>query len=88
MSNANPSDGDYDTVNISSNVANAPVTVSKHYETTPTMDTGTTNASGSASITFNIGSATGGYTVQVDVNINNGAATCSTSFTPELTFVG
>jgi len=68
---------------VTSNVPNAPLTVTKHYRTVTSYDSGMTNGSGSVSITFDIGSPTIGYTVQVDVNINNGRATCSTSFTPQ-----
>lgn len=83
MSNPTPGTGGDDTVNITSNVPNAPVTISKHYKTTTSTDSGTTDGNGSDSITFNIGHPTAGYTVEVDVSINNGEATCSTSFTPQ-----
>jgi hypothetical protein len=83
MSNPTPTAGANDTVNITSNVPNAPVTIMKYYKTTTSTDTGMTDAAGSASITFSTGHPTVGYTVQVTVNINNGEATCSTSFTPE-----
>ena len=83
MSNPTPGAGGYDTVNVSSNVPNAPVTITKHYKTTTSSDSGTTDANGAASITFNIGHPTVGYTVEVDVSINNGEASCSTSFTPQ-----
>ena len=82
MSNSTPGDSGYETVNITSTVPDAPVTITKYYRTTTTTDTGYTNGSGAASINFDIGHPTVGYTVQVDVNINNGAETCSTSFTP------
>lgn len=83
MSNPDPGDSGDDTVNITSNVPNAPVTIMKYYKTTTSTDSGITDANGSSSITFDIGHPTIGYTVQVSVNINNGAATCSTSFTPQ-----
>jgi hypothetical protein len=83
MSNPTPGDSGNDTVNVSSNVPNSPVTVTKHYKTTTSYDSGTTDGSGSVSITFDIGHPTVGYTVQVGVNVNNGQATCSTSFTPQ-----
>lgn len=83
MSNPTPGDGGDDTVNVTSNVPNVPVVVTKYYETTTSTDSGTTDGSGSASITFSIGHPTIGYTVQVGVNVGNGAATCATSFTPQ-----
>jgi len=82
MSNPTPAPGAEETVNITSNVPNAPVTVTKHYRTTTSYDDGSTNSAGSASIPFSTGSPTPGYTVEVDVSINNGEAACSTSFTP------
>jgi hypothetical protein len=83
MSNPTPGDSGDETVNVTSNVPNAPVLVTKHYKTTTTADSGTTDGGGAASITFDIGSPTIGYTVEVDVSINSGQATCSTSFTPQ-----
>jgi hypothetical protein len=83
MSNSSPADYTNDTVNITSNVPNEPVLITKHYRTTTTNDSGETDADGSASITFDDSGATLGYTVVVDVNINSGEATCSTSFTPQ-----
>lgn len=83
MSNPTPGTSGDETVNISSNVPNAPVTISKHYKTTTSYDSGTTDANGSAAVTFSIGRPTAGYTVEVDVSINNGEASCSTSFTPQ-----
>ena len=83
MSNSTPGDSGDDTVNVTSNVLDAPVLVTKYYKTTTTTDSGTTDGSGSASITFDIGHPTIDYTVQVDVDINNGEAACSTSFTPQ-----
>ena len=83
MSNSNPSDYTDDTVNITSNVADAPVLIDKYYDTLTSTDSGETNSGGSASITFDDSGATLGYTVQVDVSINSGQAICSTSFTPQ-----
>jgi hypothetical protein len=82
-SNPTPGDSGDETVNVTSNVPNAPVLVTKHYKTTTTTDSGTTDGTGSAAITFDIGSPTIGFMVQVDVSINSGEATCSTSFTPQ-----
>jgi len=83
MSNSTPADYTDDTVNITSNVPDEPVLITKYYRTTTSTDTGETDSGGAAAITFNDSGATLGYTVMVDVNINNGEATCSTSFTPE-----
>jgi len=83
MSNPTPGDSGDETVNVTSNVPNAPVLVTKHYKTTTSTDSGTTDGGGSASITFSIGHPTIGYTVEVDVSIGNGEASCSTSFTPQ-----
>jgi hypothetical protein len=83
MARSSPSQYTDDTVNITSDVPNAPVLVTKHYRTTTSANSGETNAAGADSITFYISGATVGYTVQVDVSINNGQASCSTSFTPQ-----
>ena len=83
MSNSSPPDHTDDTVNITSNVPDAPVLITKYYETVASTNSGETNSGGSASITFSDSDATLGYTVQVDVSINSGEATCSTSFTPQ-----
>ena len=83
MSNVTPADYTDDTVNITSNVPDEPVLITKYYKTTTTTDSGETDSGGSASITFDDSGATPGYTVMVDVSINSGQATCSTSFTPQ-----
>jgi hypothetical protein len=83
MSNPNPADYTDDTVNISSNVPDEPVLITKYYKTTTTTDSGETDLGGSASISFDDSGATLGFTVVVNVSINGGEATCSTSFTPE-----
>jgi hypothetical protein len=83
MSNGSPSDYSEDAVNVTSNVPNAPVVITKYYRTTTTTDSGYTNSAGSASIYLYDSGATIGYTVDVDVSVNNGEATCSTSFTPQ-----
>jgi hypothetical protein len=83
MSNSSPADYTDDTVNITSNVPDEPVVITKYYKTVASTDSGETDSGGSTSITFYDSGASPGYTVQVDVNINNGEATCSTSFTPQ-----
>ena len=83
IANSSPADYTYDTVYIGSDVPDAPVLITKYYKTTTSMDSGQTSSGGSAAIPFDDSDATLGYTVQVDVSINNGEATCSTSFTPQ-----
>ena len=68
-------------MNVTSNVPNAPVSLTAHYRTTDSTYTGSTDAAGNASITFGIGRPTIGYTVVVDVTV--GTAACQTSFTPQ-----
>jgi hypothetical protein len=82
VSSSTPNDGGTETVNVSSNVARTPLEVTAHYKTTDSTYAGTTNGAGSASVTFDIGHPTAGYTVRVDININGNAA-CSTEFTPQ-----
>ena len=57
-----------------------PVSVVAHYKTTTSTFGGTTDASGAASIPFDIGGATVANPVAVDVSV--GSAACSSSFTP------
>ncbi len=83
MSNPKPGDSAQDTVIVSSNVPEAPVKITKKYKTTTSIDTAYTSRSGSATITFGVGSPAPHFTVQVNVNVDHGAATCSTSFTPQ-----
>jgi len=81
MYNASPGDGGDVTVNITSNVPNASGTVNVEYKTTTHPYPFQTDGGGSASVTFDIGHPTVGYTVSVQVTI--GSASCSTSFTPQ-----
>ena len=83
MSNDKPAGTAQDTVIVSSNLPEAPVRITKKYETTTSIDSGYTNSSGAETITFGVGDPTPYFTVQVDVSVKNGAATCSTSFTPQ-----
>jgi hypothetical protein len=76
-----PGTGGEQTVYVSSNVPNASVAIAVHYKTTTHPFTGSTNAAGTAAITFSIGRPTAGYRVNVGVTV--GAASCSTSFTPQ-----
>ncbi|HEX4434685.1 MAG TPA: hypothetical protein VH012_07640 [Acidimicrobiales bacterium] len=80
MSNSSPPDGYEETATITSNQPNASVTLSKHYSTTTSTNSGITDGTGEAAISFNIGSAAQGYPVVVYATV--GAASCSTGFTP------
>ena len=82
MSDPTPAGNAQDTVTVSSDVPEAPVKITKKYETTTSVDTGYTDHSGSATLTFGVGNPAPNFTVQVSVNVGNGTATCSTSFTP------
>jgi len=81
MANPAPGDGGSETVSVTSNQPNTPIGVMLHYKTTTSSYAGTTDSSGSGSVTFGIGRPTIGYTVQV--NITAGQATCTTAFTPQ-----
>lgn len=83
MSNPHPAKRSTTDVLVAT-AAGAGVTASAHYKTTVTTHTGAADGSGHASIAFNIGGATTGYTVTVEVTVSSGAhtASCSTSFTP------
>ena len=62
-------------------IKDAPIGVMLHYRTTTSSHAGTTDGSGSGSVTFGIGRPTIGYTVRV--NITAGQASCATAFTPQ-----
>jgi hypothetical protein len=85
MTNPKPAGSAQDTVVVSSNLPEAPVKITKKYETTTSFDTGYTSLSGAATVTFGVGNPVPYFTVRVDVNVGTGkkAATCSTSFTPQ-----
>ena len=83
MSNPKPGGSAQETVTVSSNVPEAPLRITKKYKTTTSIDTGYTNSTGAATITFGVGEPAPYFTVQVDVSVDKGAATCSTSFTPQ-----
>lgn len=82
MANATPGDGGTDSVNVTSNVPNAPIAVTLYYKTTTSHDSGTTDGAGAGTVPFGLGRPTIGYTVDVSVSVG-GRATCSTSFTPQ-----
>lgn len=55
-----------------------------HYKTTTTAKVGKSNSAGNATIVYNIGGATRGYKVRVDVRVEKGGWTtgaCTTYFT-------
>jgi hypothetical protein len=66
-------------------VAGLPMSATWYYRTTTSSCAGTTDASGTASCTRNISSATAGYTVRIVVAItyNGQSYSASTSFTPQ-----
>jgi hypothetical protein len=57
--------------------------LTKHYKTTTSTDSGTTDGGGNATIDFNISGATAGYTVVVNASV--GATNCRTSYTQLIT---
>lgn len=84
VDNPNPSDGS--TIHILISTApSAELTATAHYKTTDTTHTGTADGSGSGSIAYDIGRASKGYAVTVDVTAALGgrSASCSTSFVPQ-----
>ena len=82
VSNATPSQHSTEHILVSSDLPSSSVTATAHYKTTNTTHTGTTDGSGDADLPFNIGGATIGFTVVVDVNVG-GQVSCETSFTPQ-----
>ena len=84
MSNPSPADNSTDYMDVRT-AAGATVSATAHYKSTNTTKTGVAGGSGVASIAFDIGRATVGYTVQVDVTVslNGGSGSCSTQFTPQ-----
>ena len=80
LSNDSPPQYYEEIATITSNQPNASVTLTKHYKTVTSYDTGMTDGNGNATIDFNISGATLGYTVVVNASV--GAASCSTNFTP------
>ena len=82
MSNPTPGDGGSETLHVTSDVPNAPVSFVVHYRTTDHPFSGATDSSGAGSFTFSIGRLTVGYTVGVDMTVGQ-QASCSTAFTPQ-----
>ena len=82
ISNPSPAAGTTETASVQSTVAEAPVTASLFYKTVTSSHAGSTDGAGNATINFNIGRLTPGFTVNVVINVGNGAASCSSSFTP------
>jgi hypothetical protein len=85
MSNPTPSDNSTDDVIVHTGVAGASVTATAHYKSTNTTHTGSAAGNGMADIAFDIGRATVGYQVTVDVTVAaaGSSMTCSTAFTPQ-----
>jgi hypothetical protein len=81
MSNQQPPAGGDETATVQSSDANVGVSVTADYKTKTSTYPGTTDANGTAAITFNIGNPTAGYTVNVTATV--AGSTCSTSFTPQ-----
>ena len=73
--------GGTQTVYVKSNQFNKSVTLTIHYKSKDSSYSGTTNASGSATISFGVGRPSKGYTVVIDVDA--GTAHCSTNWTPQ-----
>lgn len=76
-----PGDGGSETIYVNSNVPRSPVTATMHYKTKDSSYQSVTGTRGAARITFGIGYPTRGYSVTVDVAVDD-KAFCSTSFTP------
>jgi hypothetical protein len=81
VDNPTPAVGGNVVVTLTSGVPTTPFTVTAHYKSKTKSLSGVTNGAGAGSVTFDIGSATKGFKVRVDVNIS-GKASCSTEFTP------
>src|SRR5580704_8917374 len=80
LSNDNPPQYSSVIATITSNVPNTALTLTKTYQKTTSSHFGTTDSSGTATISFNISAPLAGVAVVVTVYV--GAATCRTSFTP------
>jgi hypothetical protein len=85
MSNPTPSDNSTDDVIVHTGVAGSSVTATAHYKSTNTTHTSSAAGNGVAEVAFDIGRATVGYQVTVDVTVAAAGAstTCSTAFTPQ-----
>ena len=75
------SPGGNETVTVASSLPNTAFVVTLHYKSKDSQYSGTTDGNGAGSVTFQIGSATEGYAVKVDVKVG-GTAACSTQFIP------
>ena len=82
MANPNPPGGSTETVTIRSTVPNAPIIVTTNSKIKSKTYGGLTNASGGATVAFDIEHPKADYPVGVVVNLGNGSAICFTSFTP------
>ncbi len=80
VSNSAPPDSYEETVTITSNQPNAPVSLIIHYSRGTSIVSGMTDGTGEAATSFNIGGAASSYPVNVDAVVGN--ASCGTGFTP------
>jgi hypothetical protein len=83
VSNSRPADDTTVDIHVRTGAGAGVVTVA-HYKTTSHQKSATADGRGRATIGYDIGGATRGYRVVVDVTVTRGHATahCSTSFTP------
>lgn len=81
VSNSNPRRGDNETVSIRSTVPNGGVVVTTKYLSRSNTYSGRTDASGSATVSFDIDHPKIDYRIGVTITVNNGEAICTTSFT-------
>jgi hypothetical protein len=82
VDNRTPGAGESVVVTVASTLPGTPFTVTAHYKSKAKPLSGVTDGAGAGAVTFDIGAATKGYTVKLDVNVS-GQATCSTEFTPQ-----
>ena len=83
VSNSQPSDNTTVHIYVRTGAGAGVVTVA-HYKTTSHRQSATADSQGRATIGYDIGGASKGYRVVVDVTVTRGSATahCATSFTP------
>ncbi|TAM90509.1 MAG: hypothetical protein EPN43_05560 [Jatrophihabitans sp.] len=85
MSVSDPSQNSTTDVIVSTGVPGAQVSATAHYKSTDTTRTGVAGSDGTARIPFDVGRATMGYQVQVEVTVsaNGSSRSCGTAFTPQ-----
>jgi hypothetical protein len=82
VDNRTPAAGESVVVTVASILPGTPFTVTAHYKSKDKRLSGVTDGAGAGAVTFDIGAATKGYTVKVDVSISD-EAMCSSEFTPQ-----